>query len=140
MARERMYTPVEPLPAFNTAEKPADHWIGVVMRLDAQFGRRPGTLGPEDEGAGFARDVYEIKKRLGRMPGTHGVDDEGEGALRHVFDQRVDVRRGRRVNTGALISAGVALLLAGASLIRAEARAMDRDRSDAARERPASTR
>lgn len=143
MGREKMYTPVEPLPAIDTRAYNPDHVAGIVARLDAQVGRRPGTLGPEDDGVGMARDLYDIKKKLGRMPGTHGVDDEGDGIAAHVFNQRSETRRGKRNANVALVGATLAFLAAVTSLVRAEANAIARENRDAARERqaaPASSR
>jgi hypothetical protein len=118
MSREMLPTPPEPFvlpPDYNHP----DFVRGRVAMLDATVGRRPGTLGLQDEGAGLARDVYEIKRAMGRLPGTHGVDDDGEGILAHVIGQRQEVRRGVKGSRTALASAGAAVLIALASAVAA---------------------
>lgn len=119
--REPMPTPVEPFIQNALPYDHPDYVRGAVMRIEAQIGRKPRSLGEDDEGAGLLRDMTLVKQRLGRMPGTHGVDDPGEGVLLHVFEDR---RKNKRLNWGALVSAAAALLLAAATLLRAEARAI----------------
>lgn len=132
MPREPMYTPVEELPLVISGHLTEDHWKGVVARVDAVVGehpRLPGTRGatdPGSEGRGLAKHVQELRRTVGRMPGTLGVEDEGDGIAAHVFYQRRETKKGNNKSTGALISAAVALLLAAATLIRAEARAIER--------------
>ena len=113
MGRERMDTPVEP---FVTNALPYDHpdYVrGAVMRIEAQIGRRPGSIDKEDEGAGLLRDMALVKQRLGRAPGTHGVDDDGDGVIAHVFEAR---RKQRRSNAASLATSGLALLAALAAI------------------------
>lgn len=136
MPRERMNTPLEEIRVTADTGDPA-YWMGVAARVDAMLGeyprapRAPGTHGPHDpgdpgsEGRGLARRVYRIDQTLGRMPGTNGVDDEGDGVAAHVFHQRRETRRGSQKSTGALIAAATAVLMALATLLRAEARSLE---------------
>lgn len=119
-----MHTPVTAFTGLVPPEfKDPDYQAGVVCRLEAEIGRRPGRLGPQDEGAGLAKDFYELRENLGRMPGKRGVEDEGEGLFKHVFNQVNQVQKNRRASNGALVGACAAVLLAVASLINGYARA-----------------
>ena len=119
-----MHTPVQPFTGLVPPEyKDPDYQAGVVCRIEAEIGRRPGRLGPQDEGAGLAKDFYELRDALGRMPGRLGVDDEGKGLFRHVFDQQRAVKKNGHRSTGALAGAAAAVLLAVATLVSGYARA-----------------
>lgn len=159
MSRDTIPTPVTDLsgliPSAYMTEKGR---AGALMRIEATLGRKPGTFGEDDPGAGLAASHERFKGKteerfkeqarlLGRMPGTNGFDDEGEGIARHVFDQRVLAKHGQRMGKGSLVAAAAAFLVAATAMIQSytsthyPAAAPERNAAAAeAPPRPASTR
>jgi len=145
MARDTMPTPVSV--ERSAHDMSLDEWKGLALRCSVQLGRRPGTDGDDDRGAGLARDVYgvveavgrkpdpasndrgyglaadmaEIKILLGRRPGTNGADDEGTGVARIADEHHRATRSSANRSAGALVAAGASVLVAIAAVLQAYA-------------------